>query len=337
MGFFKRLSNKNDTAENKTTLVPGVGRVPIPAYRGNKPYIFVSYCHEDSEDVFAEIRRFNEAGFHVWYDQGIKPGTEWPDEIAKALKNCKLFVVFLTKRSVKSSNVADEIHYAIEKKIPAVAIYLEECELQDGLDLRFSRKQAIMKYLLTDEEYNYEYIDAFKQQGLKRKATRRLMQSSSQSSEEFTASENDASYPKAYCGDDDYIFVSYARSEHEIVCKEIRRMMDAGFNVWYDEGTAPGNEFPKPIAEALSHCSLYVVMITPDSMESRNVKNEIHFALRKNKPFVVIYLKETELPLELELMIGHVQAILRYNMSEEEFQDRFIKAFELHGLYRNES
>ena len=27
----------------KTTLVPGVGRLPYPAYRGKEPYIFVSY------------------------------------------------------------------------------------------------------------------------------------------------------------------------------------------------------------------------------------------------------------------------------------------------------
>lgn len=256
------------------------------------------------------------------------------------MENCKLFVVFLTRNSVRSSNVADEIHFVIENKMPAIAIYLEDCELPIGLKLRFNRRQAIMKYLLTDEEYDYQYITAFEEEGLKRKAARSFAQKNLQPSAEAavknSAAAKDAPCP-AYQGKDEYLFVSYARSEHEIVYKVINRFNEAGFNVWYDEGTAPGNEWHAEIAEALDRCSLYVVMITPDSMKSRNVKNEIHFALRKNKPFVVIYLKETELPLELELMIGHVQAILRYNMSEEEFQDRFIKAFELHGLYRNES
>ena len=44
----------------QTRLVPGVGRLPYPAYRGNDPYIFVSYAHLDSERVFAEIKRFND-------------------------------------------------------------------------------------------------------------------------------------------------------------------------------------------------------------------------------------------------------------------------------------
>lgn len=340
MGFFKRFSKKKEPSENKTKLVPGIGRIPYPAYRGKRPYIFVSYSHADSERVFAEIKRFNEAGFRVWYDQGIKPGSEWPDEIANALENCKLFVVFMTRNSVRSSNVADEIHFVIEKKMPAIAIYLEECELPSGLMLRFNRKQAIMKYLLTDEEYDYQYINAFEEEGLKRKANRSVVQRDLAPSAEATgkdsAADHDAPRP-AYRGKDDYIFVSYARSEHEIVYKVINRFNEAGFNVWYDEGTAPGNEWPAGISNALDRCSLYVVMITPDSMASRNVKNEINFALKKNKPFIAIYLKETELSPEMELMIGCVMAIRKYNMSEEEFQDRFIKAFELHGLYRNES
>ena len=31
----------------ETKLVPGVGRLPYPAYRGKEPYIFVSYAHRD--------------------------------------------------------------------------------------------------------------------------------------------------------------------------------------------------------------------------------------------------------------------------------------------------
>ena len=147
--------------DNKTTLVPGVGRIPYPAYQGDEPYIFISYAHVDNKRVFAEIKRFNEAGYHVWYDEGITPGNEWTDEIAAALEKCSLFVVFLTKNSVQSSNVADEINYVIDEKIPAIAIYLEKCELQGGLKLRFQRKQAIMKYQMPEEEYVYKYQKAF--------------------------------------------------------------------------------------------------------------------------------------------------------------------------------
>ena len=88
MGFFDRFKKKEET-----TLVPGVGRMPYPAYRGREPYIFVSYAHADSVRVFREIARLNEDGYHVWYDEGIAPGNEWTDEIAEALANCSAFIV----------------------------------------------------------------------------------------------------------------------------------------------------------------------------------------------------------------------------------------------------
>lgn len=85
MGLFDKLKRKEHAVEGPASLVPGVGRMPYPAYRGKAPYIFVSYCHFDSGQVFREIKEFNEHGFHVWYDEGISPGNEWTDEIAKAL------------------------------------------------------------------------------------------------------------------------------------------------------------------------------------------------------------------------------------------------------------
>lgn len=165
MGFFKRLSKKKQP-EVKTTLVPGVGRLPCPAYQGNEPYIFISYSHADSDRVFAEIKRFNEAGYNIWYDEGISPGNEWDDEIADALEKCSLFVVFLSKNSVNSKNVKNEIDFAIDDNIPAIGIYLEPCELKGGLKLRFRNVQAIMKYTITaEEEYVYKFTKAFAKYG----------------------------------------------------------------------------------------------------------------------------------------------------------------------------
>ena len=151
----------------QTKLVPGVGRLPYPAYRGNEPYIFISYARLDKDKVYAEIKRFNDAGFHVWYDEGITPGNEWSDEIAQALSNCAVFVVLLTPSSAPREAVLNEISFALDEGKPFLAIYLEGTELPPGLRLRISRKQAILKYNMTDEEYEFKYIEAFTKFGLK--------------------------------------------------------------------------------------------------------------------------------------------------------------------------
>lgn len=149
-----------------TKLVPGVGRLPYPAYRGSGPYVFISYAHDDHDAVFAEIKRFNEAGFNVWYDEGIAPGNEWTDEIADALEKCSLFVVMLTPTSAPRENVLNEINFALDEKKPFLAIHLDETELKSGLRLRIGTKQAILKYKMTEEEYEYKYTEAFRRLGL---------------------------------------------------------------------------------------------------------------------------------------------------------------------------
>jgi len=157
-----------DRKDMQTRLVPGVGRLPYPAYRGKEPYLFVSYAHDDKDIVFAEIKRFNEAGFNVWYDEGIAPGNEWTDEIANALEGCSLFVVMITPTSAPRKNVLNEINFALDEDKPFLAIHLEETELKGGLKLRIGSTQAILKYNMTEEEYVYKYIEAFTRLGLKR-------------------------------------------------------------------------------------------------------------------------------------------------------------------------
>ena len=167
MGFFKKFS-KNKNNANSTKLVPGVGRLPYPAYRGKDKYIFMSYAHMDHELVFEQIKLFNEAGFHVWYDEGIAPGNEWTKEIANALQNCSLFVVMITPDSAVRRNVQNEINFAVNRNIPFVAIHLKETILPPDMELQIGVLQAIMRYNMSDEEYKYKFIAAFERLGMKR-------------------------------------------------------------------------------------------------------------------------------------------------------------------------
>ena len=156
-----------DRKNMQTRPVQGAGRLSYPSYRGKEPYVFVSYARLDSERVLAEIKRFNEAGLHVWYDEGIAPGGEWSDAIAEALSDCSVFVVFLTPTSAPRENVLNEIDFALNEQKPFLAIYLDETTLTPGLKLRISRKQAIFKYLMTEEEYENKITEAFTRFGLK--------------------------------------------------------------------------------------------------------------------------------------------------------------------------
>ena len=141
--------------------------IPFFAYKGNKSYIFISYAHRDAASVFSIINAFHDLGYHIWYDEGIDPGNEWPEEIAGALERCGLFVVFISPHSVDSINVRNEINFALSENKPIIAIHLEETRLTAGLKLQIGSKQAIMRFRMDDASFLHKCTASFDAIGIR--------------------------------------------------------------------------------------------------------------------------------------------------------------------------
>ena len=138
-----------------TTLPP-----PFKAYIGEQPYVFASYAQADAEQVFPILAHLDKEGFRVWYDEGIDPGNEWPDEVAKALAGAAFLVVFISPRAVTSQNVRNEINFALNKHKAFVAVHIENTELPPGLELRMGDVQAILLWRLDDEHFRQKCVEA---------------------------------------------------------------------------------------------------------------------------------------------------------------------------------
>ncbi|NNM22628.1 MAG: toll/interleukin-1 receptor domain-containing protein [Flavobacteriaceae bacterium] len=92
--------------------------------------IFFSYSRENSEFVLNLAKELRTAGAEVWLDQlDIKPGTRWDKSIEDALRSSKTLLVILSKTSVASDNVMDEVSYALEEGKQVVPVLMEECEI----------------------------------------------------------------------------------------------------------------------------------------------------------------------------------------------------------------
>lgn len=127
---------------------------PFEAFAGDQPFIFISYAHLDADLVFPIISAWHNQGYRIWYDEGIDPGNEWPEEIANALEGCSQFLVFISPRSVLSKNVKNEINFALDMDKEFIAIHLEKTDLPSGLRLRMGDIQAIMKYRMPETMFN---------------------------------------------------------------------------------------------------------------------------------------------------------------------------------------
>jgi len=135
---------------------------PFPAYQGDDPYIFVSYAHEDSDQVFPAIQWLRDQGFNIWYDEGIAPGASWREELAESILRCDLFIVFVSPRSANSANCLKEVNYALEQGRPVLAVHIEPTQLSPGLTLALSDRQAIFRHELTEEEYRDKVLTGVK-------------------------------------------------------------------------------------------------------------------------------------------------------------------------------
>jgi hypothetical protein len=131
---------------------------PFSAYTGDEPYAFVSYSHRDSSGVYPELVWLKESGFNIWYDEGIEAGTEWREELAKAIEKAQLFIYFVSVDSVESQNCRKEVNFAVDENIPIVAIHLEPVALPSGLKLTLSDRQAILKHEIPIGEYQQKLL-----------------------------------------------------------------------------------------------------------------------------------------------------------------------------------
>ena len=101
--------------------------------------IFISYSRRDTEYVSKLVEALRKQGFEVWFDKNIRTGTDWDDTIEEELKKADAVVLILSKTSVASENVKDEISYAIGLDKPVNPIKIEECDVP----MRLARRQFV--------------------------------------------------------------------------------------------------------------------------------------------------------------------------------------------------
>ena len=77
---------------------------PLAAYKGDKPYVFVCYAHEDGDVVYPEMAWLQDQKVRLWYDEGISGGHVWRQEIYNALESSDCVLCYLSYASLSSSH-----------------------------------------------------------------------------------------------------------------------------------------------------------------------------------------------------------------------------------------
>ncbi|MCA0456779.1 MAG: toll/interleukin-1 receptor domain-containing protein [Chloroflexi bacterium] len=76
-----------------------------------------------------------------------------------------------------------------------------------------------------------------------------------------------------------YVFLSYSRRDVDIMHRVRDTLRDEGTNVWVDEGIEPGTPlWDRAVEDALKSAACVLVILTPNVIDSKGVRDEIHFA-----------------------------------------------------------
>jgi hypothetical protein len=95
-------------------------------------------------------------------------------------------------------------------------------------------------------------------------------------------------------------FVSYSRSDRDFAVQLAEDLRRAGINVWIDEANIRAGEvWDEAVQTALMSSSAVLLILSPDSVASRSVMDELSFALDKNKRVLPVLHRMCDIPFRV--------------------------------------
>jgi hypothetical protein len=96
------------------------------------------------------------------------------------------------------------------------------------------------------------------------------------------------------------LFISYSRDDRAWVTELWRALRDAtSLEPWIDQKIIPATDWWESILSEIEKCELFVIVLTPKSVQSVYCQTELDYALALNKPVIPLILKTSVYPKQL--------------------------------------
>src|SRR5512138_2927433 len=118
------------------------------------------------------------------------------------------------------------------------------------------------------------------------------------------------------------IFISYSRRDQEFVTRLASDLNAHVAGVWFDQSSIQaGEKWHDEIMEGIRDCKAFILVLSPDSMESRYVREEVNKALELGKTIFPVIYRAAKWTGEFESLVREVQTLdLRSGSYADNFQ-----------------
>jgi len=98
----------------------------------------------------------------------------------------------------------------------------------------------------------------------------------------------------------DICFLSYSRSDEEFALRLAKDLQARGVEMWVDRfSIRPSEHWDRAIERAIRGCRNVIAVLSPRSVASENVADEISLAIDAGKPIIPVVIEPCDLPLRL--------------------------------------
>lgn len=114
------------------------------------------------------------------------------------------------------------------------------------------------------------------------------------------------------------LFASYSRADAATVDTLVNVLEQNGYEVWIDRADIEGGtEWRSEIVGAIETCEAFLLILSRNSITSRNVRREIDVAEGADRRIIPVMIEQVTLPPELRYQLSSIQMIEMPDLSHQ--------------------
>lgn len=114
------------------------------------------------------------------------------------------------------------------------------------------------------------------------------------------------------------VFISYSRRDLEFVSRLHKYLTGKGISAWFDQSDIEaGDQWRETIVNGIMACQVFLLVLSPDSAASPNVRKEIDLAEHHKKKILPVMWRDTPFPPSIQYQLAGIQYLdFKENASE---------------------